>query len=102
MMGSPSGAIGRRPAHGGPSPGGLSQPVNAWAAAFLMAATRRGLIVSSSAPNSIVPARRRQQPDQGGENRPAGPVQPGPRMYAAQHGDLVAQHEQLDVLGKRV
>ena len=30
--------------------------------------------------------------------RPAGPVQPGPRMGPAQHGDLVSQHQKLGVL----
>ncbi len=43
----------------------------------------------------------RQEPDQCGEDRAVGPVQPGPRMSAAQHGDLVPQHEQLRVLGSR-
>ena len=42
-----------------------------------------------------------QEPDQRGEDRAVGPVQPGPRMGAAQHGDLVPQHEQLGVLGGR-
>jgi len=40
-----------------------------------------------------------QEPDQRGEDRAVGPVRPGPRMGAAQHGDLVPQHEQLGVLG---
>jgi hypothetical protein len=30
-----------------------------------------------------------QEPDQRGEDRAVGPVEPGPRMGAAQHGDLV-------------
>jgi hypothetical protein len=42
-----------------------------------------------------------QEPDQRGEDRAVGPVQPGPRMGAAQHGGLVPQHEQLGVLGGR-
>jgi hypothetical protein len=42
-----------------------------------------------------------QQPGQRGEDSAAGPVQPGPGMGAAQHGDLVPQHQQLDVLGRR-
>ena len=42
-----------------------------------------------------------QEPGQGGEDRAVGPVQPGPRMGPAQHGDLVPQHEQLRVLGGR-
>ena len=41
----------------------------------------------------------RQEPDQRGHHRPAGPVQPGPRMGSAQHGDLVPQ--QFGVLGGR-
>jgi hypothetical protein len=43
----------------------------------------------------------RQEPDQRGEERPVGPVQPGPRMCPAQHGDLMPQHQQLGVLGSR-
>jgi hypothetical protein len=41
----------------------------------------------------------RQEPDQRGEDRPVGPVQPGPQMGPAQHGYLVPQDEQLGVLG---
>ena len=41
----------------------------------------------------------RQEPDQRGEERPVGPVQPGPRIGAAQHGDLMPQHQELGVLG---
>jgi hypothetical protein len=41
----------------------------------------------------------RQEPDQGGEDRAVGPVEPGSRMGPAQHGDLVPQHEQFGVLG---
>jgi len=36
--------------------------------------------------------RSREQPDQRGEDRPLGPVQPGPRMGPAQYGDLMPQH----------
>ena len=43
----------------------------------------------------------RQEPDQRGEDGAVGPVEPGLRMGAAQHGDLVPQHEQLGVLGGR-
>ena len=39
-------------------------------------------------------------PDQRGENGAAGPVQPGLGLGAAQHGNLVPQHEQFDVLGR--
>ena len=42
-----------------------------------------------------------QQPDECGEDCAVGPVEPGPRMCPAQHGDLVPQHEQLGVLGGR-
>jgi hypothetical protein len=43
----------------------------------------------------------RQEPDERGEDRAAGPIQPGPPMGAAQHRDLVPQHQQLRVLGGR-
>jgi len=42
----------------------------------------------------------RQLPDQRGQYRPVGPVQPGPRIASAQHGDLVPQHQQFRVLGR--
>jgi hypothetical protein len=42
-----------------------------------------------------------QEPDQRGEDRTVGPVQPGPGIGAAQHGDLVPQHQQLCILGGR-
>ena len=40
-----------------------------------------------------------QPPDEGGEHGPVRPVQAWSWVGAAQHGDLVAQHEELDVLG---
>ena len=43
----------------------------------------------------------RQEPDESGEDHAVGPVEPGPGIGAAQHGDLVPQHEQLGVLGSR-
>jgi hypothetical protein len=49
----------------------------------------------------MVPQPRGQEPDQRGEDCAVGPVEPGLRMSAAQHGDLVPQHEQLGVLGGR-
>jgi hypothetical protein len=49
----------------------------------------------------VYPQRSRQEPDQRGEDRPVGLVEPGPGIGAAQHGDLVPQHEQLRVLGGR-
>ena len=42
-----------------------------------------------------------QEPAQRGEDRAIGPVQPGPGPGTAQHGNLVPQHQQLDVLGGR-
>ena len=42
-----------------------------------------------------------QEANQRGEDRAVGPVQAWPGMGAAQHGNLVPQHEQLDVLGRR-
>jgi hypothetical protein len=42
---------------------------------------------------------RRQSPDEGGLHRPVRPVQTWSRIGAAEHGDLVPQHEQLDILG---
>jgi hypothetical protein len=42
-----------------------------------------------------------QEPDQRGEDGAVGPVQPGSRIGAPQHGDLVPQHQQLRVLGRR-
>jgi hypothetical protein len=49
----------------------------------------------------VHPQRCWQEPDERGEDRPAGPVEPGPRMSTAQHGDLMPQHEQPGVLGGR-
>ena len=40
-----------------------------------------------------------QPPDEGGEDRPVHPIHMRSRVGAAQDGDLVAQHEELDVLG---
>ena len=40
-----------------------------------------------------------QPPDERGEHGPVRPVQARSWVGAAQHGDLVAQHEELDVLG---
>ena len=40
-----------------------------------------------------------QPPDERGEHGPVCPVQAGSGVGAAEHGDLVPQHEQLDVLG---
>jgi hypothetical protein len=40
-----------------------------------------------------------QPPHEGGEHRPVRPVHTRSRVGAAQHRDLVAQHEELDILG---
>jgi hypothetical protein len=48
-----------------------------------------------------VPAGAGQQPGQAGQHGSVGPVHPRPAHLAAQHGDLVAQHEQFGVLGGR-
>ena len=37
---------------------------------------------------------------QRGHDGSVGPVQPGSRVGAAQHGDLVPEHQQLRVLGR--
>ena len=50
---------------------------------------------------AVHPQRSGQEEDQRGEYRAVRPVQPWPRMGAAQHGDLMPQHQQLDVLGHR-
>ena len=49
----------------------------------------------------VRPQLSRQEPDQDGEDRSAGPVQPGLGMGTAQHGDLVPQHQQFRVPGRR-
>jgi hypothetical protein len=43
---------------------------------------------------------RGEVPDQRSEQRSVGPVRAWPRVGYSQHGDLVAQREQLDVLGR--
>ena len=56
---------------------------------------------SAGCDQPVHPQPRWHEPDQRGEDRPVGPVEPGPAISAAQHGDLVPQHEQLGVLGGR-
>jgi hypothetical protein len=56
---------------------------------------------SAGGDQPVHPQLCRQEPDQRGEDGAIGPVEPGPRMSAAKHGDLVPQHEQLGVLGGR-
>jgi hypothetical protein len=46
-----------------------------------------------------VPARAGQQPGQASQQGSVSPVHLRPGHLAAQYGDLVAQHEQLGVLG---
>jgi hypothetical protein len=43
--------------------------------------------------------RSRQPPDERGEHGPVCPVKAGSRVRATEHGDLVPEDEQLDVLG---
>jgi hypothetical protein len=45
------------------------------------------------------PLPSRQPLDEGGEHGPVGPVQARSGVGAAQDGDFVPQHEELDVLG---
>ena len=40
-----------------------------------------------------------QAPNERGEHGPVRPLQAGSGVGAAEHGDLVSQHEQFDVLG---
>jgi hypothetical protein len=47
---------------------------------------------------AVAAQRRRQAPDQSGEEGPVGPVQAWSRVGAAEDSDLMPQHEQLDVL----
>ena len=47
------------------------------------------------------PQRPGEKPDQGGEDRAVCPVQLRPGVLPPQHGDLVAQHQQLGVLRRR-
>jgi hypothetical protein len=49
----------------------------------------------------VRPQPSRQEPDQRGRHRAVGPVPPGPRLGAAQHRDLVPQHEQFRILERR-
>jgi hypothetical protein len=45
--------------------------------------------------------RRRQQPNQRGQDCTISPIQAQLRSGSTQHGNLVAQHQQLDILGCR-
>ena len=56
---------------------------------------------SAGSDQPVHPQPCRQEPDQRGEDRAVSPIQPGPRMSTAQHGDLMPQHQQLHVLGGR-
>ena len=46
---------------------------------------------------TIGPQWSRQQPHERGEHGPVRPLEPRSRVGAAQHGDLVAQHEELNI-----
>ena len=50
----------------------------------------------------VCPQRSGQLADQCGQHRSVSPVQPGPGPGAAEHGDLVPQHQQFRVLGRRL
>jgi hypothetical protein len=50
---------------------------------------------------AVATQRPRQSPDEGGEHSPVCPVRSRSWVRAAQDGDLVAQHEKLDVLRGR-
>ncbi len=56
---------------------------------------------SAGGDQAVRPQPSRQEPDQRGEDCAVGTVEPGPGIGAAQHGDLVPQHEQFGVLGSR-
>jgi hypothetical protein len=62
-----------------------------------------GAVRSPADPDSqpMCPQVPGQDADQRGEDRTVGPVQVGPGMGAAQHGHLVPQYEQFDVLRRR-
>ena len=49
---------------------------------------------------AMAPQCPRQPPHERGEQRAVRPVQAWPCVGAAQDGDFVAQHEELDVLGR--
>ena len=48
---------------------------------------------------AMAPQRSRQEPDERGEHGSVRPLQAGSGAGAAEYGDLVPQHEELDVLG---
>jgi hypothetical protein len=50
---------------------------------------------------AMPPQHLRQPPDERGEHRAIRPVQARLRGDPAQHGDLVTQHQELDVFGRR-
>jgi len=49
----------------------------------------------------VCPQPSRQERNPRGQDRSAGPAEPGPGIGTAQHGDLVPQHQQFGVLGRR-
>ena len=50
---------------------------------------------------AMPPQHLRQPADEGGEDRAIRPIHARLRIGSAQHGNFVAQHQQLDVLGHR-
>jgi hypothetical protein len=56
---------------------------------------------SAGGDHAMRPQSSRQEPDQRGEDCAVGPIQLGPGVGAAQHGDLVPQYQELSVLGSR-
>jgi hypothetical protein len=65
----------------------------------VIVAVVRTLWLSAAFVVAMTPQRSRQPSDEGGEDRPVGPVQARSWVGPAQHCDLAAQHEELDVLG---
>jgi hypothetical protein len=57
-----------------------------------------GLDLGFYAARSYIVDEAAEEPDQRSEDRAVGPVEPGPRIGAAQHSDLARQHEQLSIL----
>ena len=79
--------------------GGTATPVWVGPAApnqILMPAQQRRRLYEHPAPD-----RARQQPGEPGQHRAVSPVHPGSDHLPAEHRNLVPQHQQLHVLGRR-
>jgi len=79
--------------------GGTATPVGVGPAApdqVAMPWQQRGRLHQPSPPD-----RARQEPRKPGQHRAVGPVHPGSDHLPAEHRDLVPQHQQLRVLGRR-